>query len=78
MTLWVEIQYGKSQPDKSGGHRYCSNEDMFLLVEEQDSTCSCLNSPLLFHSKAHGTLRSHIQNFTRKKTLTKSVVIVCT
>ena len=42
------------QPGKFGGHRHCSNGDMFLVAEEEDSRCSCLNSPLLFISKGHG------------------------
>ena len=36
---------------KFGGHSQCGSGDkMFLVVEEQDSTCSLLNSPLLFIS----------------------------
>ena len=27
---------------------------MFLVTEEQDPTCSCLNPSILFISKAHG------------------------
>ena len=45
---------------KFGGHRHCGIGDMFLLVEEQDSTCLILS--LLFSSKAHGMSCSHIQN----------------
>ena len=33
------------QHAKFGGHRHCGGGDtMFLVVEEQDSTCSRLNS----------------------------------
>ena len=36
-------------PATFGGHRRCGSEDMiFLMVEEQDSTCPRLNPPLLF------------------------------
>ena len=35
-------------PAKFGGHRrYSSGVTMFLVVKEQDSTCSRLNLPLL-------------------------------
>ena len=30
------------------------SEDMFLVVEEKDSRCFRLNSPLLFIPKGHG------------------------
>ena len=45
---------------------------IFSVAEEQDSTCFHLNLLLLFISKAHGILRSHAQNFTIKRTLTKT------
>ena len=36
-------------PAMFGGHRYCGSRDkMFWVVEEQDSICSRLNSPLQF------------------------------
>ena len=36
-------------PANFGGHRYCGRGDIILLVvDEQDSTCSRLNLPLLF------------------------------
>ena len=39
------------QPAKFGGHRQCGSGDiMFLVIDEQDSTYSCLNPPLLFIS----------------------------
>ena len=41
------------------GHRHCYSGDiMFLLVEEEDSTCSRLNPALLFIPKGHG-LKAH-------------------
>ena len=46
-------------PAKFGGHRHCRRENMFLVVQEQDSICSRLNLPLLFISKARGMLCSH-------------------
>ena len=37
---------------KCDGHSHCGGGDiMFLVVEEQDSTCSRLNPSLLFISK---------------------------
>ena len=49
---------------KFGGHRHCGSGDMmFVVVEEQDSTCPRLDPPLLFISKAHGIPCPHIQNF---------------
>ena len=44
-------------PAKSGGHRHCGSADMFLLFEEQDSTC-LLKPPSLFISNAHG-MKAH-------------------
>ena len=41
-------------PVMFGVHRYCVSGDMFLVVEEEDSTCSRLNPPLPFISRAHG------------------------
>ena len=47
------------QPAKISGYRHGGNGDiMFLVVEEQDSTYSCLNPPLLFIFKGHG-LKAH-------------------
>ena len=46
-------------PAKLGGHRHCgSGGIMFLVAEEQNSTCSRFNPPLLFISKGHG-LETH-------------------
>ena len=40
-------------PALFGGHRCCDNGDiMFLIVEGQDSTCSGLDPPLMYISKA--------------------------
>ena len=50
---------------------------MFSVVEEQDSTCYYLNQPLLFISKAHGMLCSHIRNFAIKRTMLKKYLPVC-
>ena len=48
-------------PFRLGGHRYCDSGDMiFLAVEGQDSTCSCLNPPLLFiYNVKHMTYHAH-------------------
>ena len=46
---------------KFGGHRKCGSGDiMFLLVEEQDSTCPLLNPSVLLIAKAHGVKRYQI------------------
>ena len=46
-------------PGKFGGHWHCGSGDiMFLIVPEQDCTCSSSNPPLLFISKGHG-LKAH-------------------
>ena len=45
-------------PAMFGGHIHCGSGDMFLMVEEQDSTCSSLYPPLLFLSKRYG-LKAH-------------------
>ena len=46
-----------------GGHRHCGSGDIiFVVVEEQDSTCPRLDPPLLFISKAHGMPCSYMQN----------------
>ena len=38
-----------NHPVKVGDHRHCGSGDMtFLVVEVQNSPCSCLNPPLLF------------------------------
>ena len=51
----------------------CSSaETIFLVVEEQGSTCSRLNSLLLFTSKAHGMLWSYTKNFTINRRLAKT------
>ena len=44
-------------PAKFGGHRHCGC-GVFLVAEEQDSTCSRLNPTLLTNSKIHG-LKAH-------------------
>ena len=50
-------------PAKFGGHRHCGSEDMmFVVVEEQDSTCPRLDPSLMFISKEHGIPCSHRQN----------------
>ena len=36
------------------GHRHCISEDIILMVEGLDSTCSRVNPPLIFISEAHG------------------------
>ena len=47
-------------PAKFGGPRRCGSGDLiFLVVEEQDSTCFRFNPQLLFISKAHGVVMSH-------------------
>ena len=46
------------QPPRFAGHWRCGGRDMFLVVEGQDSRCSCLNPPLLCISKAHG-MKAH-------------------
>ena len=49
---------------KFGGHRHCGSGDMmFLVVEEQGSTCPCFNIPLLIISKGHGMPCPHTKNF---------------
>ena len=46
-------------PAKFNDHRLCDSGDvMFLVVEEENSTCSRFNLPLLFISKGHG-LKTH-------------------
>ena len=34
-------------PANFDDYRYCSSGDTYLVVEEQDSTCSCLNLTVL-------------------------------
>ena len=51
--LWWEPFSVSHHPVKFGGHRHCGSGDMmFLVVNEQDFTCLCLDHPLLFSSKA--------------------------
>ena len=50
-------------PAKFGGLRHGGSEDMFVVVEGQDSTCPRLDPSLLFISKAHGMPCSHTRNF---------------
>ena len=73
INLWVGAPDLSHYPPKFVDHsQHVSGDIMFLVVEKQDSTSSCLNLPLLFISKAHGLLRLHTRNFTTKRTLTKS------
>ena len=52
MIMWFDGQRplkASQHPVKFAGHRYCDSEDMmYLVVERQDSTCPCLDLPLLF------------------------------
>ena len=41
-------------PIKFSGHRHWGSEDMFLVAEEEDSTCSRFNPASQFISKGHG------------------------
>ena len=60
---------------KADNHTYCGSKDiMLLVVDEQDS--ACLNLQSLLVSKANNTLRLHAQNFTIKKTITKTFASV--
>ena len=64
-------------PAKFGGARHCDSGDLiFLAIEEQAPTCSCLNPPLLFISNAHGILGSHTRRLTIKGTLMKRLASV--
>ena len=45
-------------PAKFDDYRHCGSGDMFLVAEEENSKCSCFNSPLLFISKGH-ELKAH-------------------
>ena len=49
-------------PAKFGWHRCCGSEDMLLVVEEQDSTCS-LTSVMAIFSRTHDISCSYTQNF---------------
>ena len=50
-------------PVKFGEHRHCGSGDIvFLMAEEQHSTFSTLNPPLVFICEAHNMSCSHIQN----------------
>ena len=51
-------------PAKFDGYRYCSEDIIFVVVEEQDSTCFRLNLPLLFISKVH-SLKAHGVSFDK-------------
>ena len=62
-------------PTKADNHTYCGSKDiMLLVVDEQDS--ACLNLQSLLVSKANNMLRLHAQNFTIKKTITKTFASV--
>ena len=50
-------------PAKFSDHWHCGSGNMFLVVEEEYSTWSRVNLPLLFVSQAHGMPCSHTQNF---------------
>ena len=54
-------------PAKFGGHSYCGIRDMFLVVEEQDSTCPRFNPPLPLISKAHGIPCSQTYEFSGRR-----------
>ena len=41
--------------------------EVFLVVEGQDSTCTRLNSPLMFISKAHGIRGSLTQKISGRR-----------
>ena len=49
--LPVVVSY---HPVNFGGNKQCASGDMFLVVEEEDSTCPRLNLSLLFISKGRG------------------------
>ena len=59
-------------PTKFGGHRHCGS-DMFLVVGEQDLTCSLLKTLLLLIFKARCMPCSHTKNF---RTLTQYYYII--
>ena len=62
-------------PAKADNHTYCGSKDIMLfVVDEQDS--ACLNLQSLLVSKANNMLRLHAQNFTIKKTITKTFASV--
>lgn len=44
---------GGIHPANFSGHSDCDSGHMFFVVEEQLSTCSCLNPLLQFVSKGH-------------------------
>ena len=46
---------------------------MFLVVEEEDSTCSCLDASLLFISRLQDMLRSHTRNFYNKRNTVRNI-----
>ena len=50
-----------------------SGDIVLLVVAKQNSTCSCLNPPLLFISEAHGIPCSHTRNFAIKRILKKNI-----
>ena len=53
-------------PAKFGGHGHCGSRDTFIVFKGQDSTCTRLNPPLLFISKAYGMSCFHTRNFRRR------------
>ena len=56
--LWLGAPHTSHQLAKFGGHRHCGSGNMFLVVEEQDSTCSLKSAITVFsqvhNMKAHG------------------------
>ena len=57
-------------PAKFGGHRDFGSGDMFLVVEEQDSTC-LLTSAIT--TTTHGMSCSHTRNFRLKEHFPKNI-----
>ena len=58
-----------------GNHGTSASEvKKFVVVEGQDSICSCLIPSSLFTSKAHSMLRLHTRNFTIEKKSKKKAV----
>ena len=48
-----------NHPAKFGGRRRCGSGDMFVVVGGQDSTCPCLDPPLLLYLKHINAMLSH-------------------
>ena len=60
------------RPAKFVVHRQCGSGDMFLVVEEQNSLCACLNPPLLFITVESTRLQSK-----RHIMLTRPILAMC-